>query len=127
MTDYSLVFTGVFSALLVLGLLTKFYLASRQIRHDQGHQHGRQRRRAVGEFFLDAVLGCPDRRMPKALAQGLRREPLQRHAREVVVDTQHRNAARVKLGQRFGGVHGRVGLSGLGGVAKAAGTKKAAR
>lgn len=33
MTDYSLVFTGVFAALLVLGLLTKFYLASRQIRH----------------------------------------------------------------------------------------------
>ncbi|MEO7885700.1 MAG: M48 family metallopeptidase [Polaromonas sp.] len=33
MTDYSLVFTGVFSAFLVLGLLTKFYLASRQIRH----------------------------------------------------------------------------------------------
>ncbi|WP_431095605.1 M48 family metallopeptidase [Polaromonas aquatica] len=33
MTDYSLVFTGVFAAFLVLGLLTKFYLASRQIRH----------------------------------------------------------------------------------------------
>jgi STE24 endopeptidase len=33
MTDHSLVFTGVFSAVLVLGLLTKFYLASRQIRH----------------------------------------------------------------------------------------------
>ena len=33
MTDQSLVFTLVFSAVLVLGLLTKFYLASRQIRH----------------------------------------------------------------------------------------------
>jgi STE24 endopeptidase len=33
MTDHSLVFTGVFCAVLVLGLLTKFYLASRQIRH----------------------------------------------------------------------------------------------
>jgi STE24 endopeptidase len=33
MTDHSLVFTLVFSAVLVLGLLTKFYLASRQIRH----------------------------------------------------------------------------------------------
>ncbi|MFS2033889.1 M48 family metallopeptidase [Polaromonas sp. CT11-55] len=38
MTDYSLVFTGVFSALLVLGLLTKFYLASRQIRHVARHR-----------------------------------------------------------------------------------------
>jgi STE24 endopeptidase len=33
MTDHSLVFTLVFCAVLVLGLLTKFYLASRQIRH----------------------------------------------------------------------------------------------
>lgn len=33
MTDHSLVFTLVFSAVLVLGLLMKFYLASRQIRH----------------------------------------------------------------------------------------------
>jgi len=38
MTDYSLVFTGVFSALLVLGLLVKFYLASRQIRHVARHR-----------------------------------------------------------------------------------------
>ena len=38
MTDYSLVFTGVFSVLLVLGLLTKFYLASRQIRHVARHR-----------------------------------------------------------------------------------------
>lgn len=37
MTDYSLVFTGVFSAMLVLGLLAKFYLASRQIRHVARH------------------------------------------------------------------------------------------
>jgi STE24 endopeptidase len=33
MTDPSLVFTVLFAALLVLGLLTKFYLATRQIRH----------------------------------------------------------------------------------------------
>lgn len=38
MTDYSLVFTGVFSAVLVLGLLVKFYLASRQIRHVARHR-----------------------------------------------------------------------------------------
>ena len=38
MTDYSLVFTGLFSAFLVLGLLTKFYLASRQIRHVARHR-----------------------------------------------------------------------------------------
>jgi STE24 endopeptidase len=38
MTDYSLAFTGLFSALLVLGLLTKFYLASRQIRHVAQHR-----------------------------------------------------------------------------------------
>lgn len=38
MTDYSLVFTGVFSAFLVLGLLVKFYLASRQIRHVARHR-----------------------------------------------------------------------------------------
>jgi STE24 endopeptidase len=33
MRDYSLLFTLVFSAVLVLGLLTRLYLASRQIRH----------------------------------------------------------------------------------------------
>jgi len=49
MTDYSLVFTGVFSALLVLGLLTKFYLASRQIRHVARH------RDAVPEAFADII------------------------------------------------------------------------
>lgn len=38
MTDYSLLFTGVFSAALVLGLLVKFYLASRQIRHVAQHR-----------------------------------------------------------------------------------------
>ncbi|WP_411882481.1 M48 family metallopeptidase [Polaromonas sp. YR568] len=38
MTDYSLVFTAVFSAVLVLGLLVKFYLASRQIRHVAHHR-----------------------------------------------------------------------------------------
>ena len=39
MTDYSLVFTGLFAAFLVLGLLTKFYLASRQIRHVARHRN----------------------------------------------------------------------------------------
>ena len=38
MTDYSLVFTALFAALLVLGLLTKFYLATRQIRHVAQHR-----------------------------------------------------------------------------------------
>ena len=35
--DYSFVFTLVFSSALVLGLLTRFYLASRQIRHVAQH------------------------------------------------------------------------------------------
>ncbi|MFZ3139271.1 M48 family metallopeptidase [Polaromonas sp.] len=38
MTDTSLVFTLLFSAMLVLGLLTKFYLATRQIRHVAQHR-----------------------------------------------------------------------------------------
>jgi STE24 endopeptidase len=38
MQDYSFVFTVVFSAVLVLGLLTRFYLASRQIRHIAQHR-----------------------------------------------------------------------------------------
>ncbi|MDO9358595.1 MAG: M48 family metallopeptidase [Polaromonas sp.] len=38
MTDLSLAFTLLFSAALVLGLLTKFYLASRQIRHVARHR-----------------------------------------------------------------------------------------
>jgi STE24 endopeptidase len=38
MSDHSLVFTLLFSAVLVLGLLTKFYLASRQIRHVARHR-----------------------------------------------------------------------------------------
>jgi len=49
MTDYSLVFTGLFSALLALGLLTKFYLASRQIRHVAQH------RDRVPEAFAAAI------------------------------------------------------------------------
>ena len=36
--DYSFVFTLVFAAALVLGLLTRFYLASRQIRHVGQHR-----------------------------------------------------------------------------------------
>lgn len=39
MNDPSLVFTVLFSALLVLGLLTKFYLATRQIRHVATHRN----------------------------------------------------------------------------------------
>jgi len=38
MTDSSLVFTVLFAVLLVLGLLTKFYLATRQIRHVAQHR-----------------------------------------------------------------------------------------
>ncbi|MDO9276981.1 MAG: M48 family metallopeptidase [Polaromonas sp.] len=38
MIDYSLVFTLVFSAALVLGLLVKFYLSTRQIRHVARHR-----------------------------------------------------------------------------------------
>jgi STE24 endopeptidase len=38
MQDHSFVFTVVFSAVLVLGLLTRFYLASRQIRHIAQHR-----------------------------------------------------------------------------------------
>ena len=39
MSDYSFVFTLVFCAALVLGLLTRFYLASRQIRHVAIHRN----------------------------------------------------------------------------------------
>src|SRR5687767_578890 len=38
MTDPSLLLTLLFSTALVLGLLTKFYLASRQIRHVARHR-----------------------------------------------------------------------------------------
>jgi STE24 endopeptidase len=38
MSDYSLVFTLLFSAVLLLGLLVKFWLASRQIRHVAQHR-----------------------------------------------------------------------------------------
>ena len=39
MQNYSLVFTAVFAAALVFGLLVRFYLASRQIRHVANHRH----------------------------------------------------------------------------------------
>ncbi len=39
MTDYSFLLTIVFAATLVLGLLVKFYLASRQIRHVMQHRN----------------------------------------------------------------------------------------
>jgi STE24 endopeptidase len=38
MTDYSLAFTLVFSAALVLGVMVRFYLSSRQIRHVARHR-----------------------------------------------------------------------------------------
>ena len=38
MTDYPFAFTVLFSVVLVLGLLTRFYLASRQIRHVARHR-----------------------------------------------------------------------------------------
>ncbi|MBT9474237.1 M48 family metallopeptidase [Polaromonas sp.] len=38
MLDYSLVFTLLFSAVLVLGVITRFYLTSRQIRHVARHR-----------------------------------------------------------------------------------------
>ena len=38
MNDYSSFFTAVFAAILVLGLLVRFYLASRQIRHVAQHR-----------------------------------------------------------------------------------------
>jgi len=38
MSDYSTLFTAIFAILLVLGLLTRFYLASRQIRHVAQHR-----------------------------------------------------------------------------------------
>ena len=40
MNDYSFILTMVFAAALVLGLLVKFYLASRQIRHVMQHRDG---------------------------------------------------------------------------------------
>ncbi len=49
MTDPSLLLTLVFSAALVLGLLTKFYLSSRQIRHVARH------RDAVPAAFADTI------------------------------------------------------------------------
>ncbi|MCJ7799186.1 MAG: M48 family metallopeptidase [Polaromonas sp.] len=39
MLDYSLVFTLLFSAVLVLGVITRFYLTSRQIRHVARHRN----------------------------------------------------------------------------------------
>jgi STE24 endopeptidase len=39
MTDASLLFTFVFAAALVIGLLTRFYLASRQVRHVVRHRN----------------------------------------------------------------------------------------
>lgn len=65
MTDYSLVFTGVFSALLVLGLLTKFYLASRQIRHVARHR-GAVPAAFAGTISLEAHQKAADYTIAKA-------------------------------------------------------------
>ena len=65
MTDYSLVFTVVFSAVLVLGLLVKFYLASRQIRHVARHR-GAVPAAFAGTISLDAHQKAADYTIAKA-------------------------------------------------------------
>jgi STE24 endopeptidase len=65
MTDYSLVFTGVFSAVLVLGLLAKFYLASRQIRHVARHR-GAVPAAFAGTISLEAHQKAADYTIAKA-------------------------------------------------------------
>jgi STE24 endopeptidase len=65
MTDYSLVFTGVFSAMLVLGLLAKFYLASRQIRHVARHR-GAVPAAFAGTISLEAHQKAADYTIAKA-------------------------------------------------------------
>jgi STE24 endopeptidase len=65
MTDYSLVFTGVFSAALVLGLLTKFYLATRQIRHVARHR-GAVPAAFAGTISLEAHQKAADYTIAKA-------------------------------------------------------------
>ena len=49
MQNYSLIFTSVFATVLVFGLLVRFYLASRQIRHVA------QNRDAVPAAFADTI------------------------------------------------------------------------
>lgn len=65
MTDYSLVFTGVFSAVLVLGLLAKFYLASRQVRHVSRHR-GAVPAAFAGTISLEAHQKAADYTIAKA-------------------------------------------------------------
>jgi STE24 endopeptidase len=65
MTDYSLVFTGVFSAALVLGLLTRFYLATRQIRHVARHR-GAVPAAFAGTISLEAHQKAADYTIAKA-------------------------------------------------------------
>lgn len=65
MTDYSLVFTGMFSALLVLGLLAKFYLSSRQIRHVARHR-GAVPAAFAGTISLEAHQKAADYTIAKA-------------------------------------------------------------
>jgi STE24 endopeptidase len=65
MTDYSLVFTAVFSAVLVLGLMAKFYLASRQIRHVARHR-GAVPAAFAGTISLEAHQKAADYTIAKA-------------------------------------------------------------
>lgn len=65
MTDYSLVFTAVFSAVLVLGLLARFYLATRQIRHVARHR-GTVPAAFAGTISLEAHQKAADYTIAKA-------------------------------------------------------------
>ncbi|WP_411878111.1 M48 family metallopeptidase [Polaromonas sp. YR568] len=65
MTDYSLVFTAVFSAALVLGLLARFYLATRQIRHVARHR-GAVPPAFAGTISLEAHQKAADYTVTKA-------------------------------------------------------------
>jgi STE24 endopeptidase len=65
MSDYSLAFTLVFAALLLLGLLTKFYLASRQIRH-VAHNRDAVPAAFAGTISLEAHQKAADYTITKA-------------------------------------------------------------
>ncbi|RYX95196.1 MAG: M48 family peptidase [Comamonadaceae bacterium] len=65
MTDYAFAFTSLFAAVLVLGLLTKFYLASRQIRHVARHRNEVPAAFA-GTISLDAHQKAADYTIAKA-------------------------------------------------------------
>jgi STE24 endopeptidase len=65
MRDYSLIFTSVFTAVLVLGVLLKLYLASRQMRHVAAHRHAVPAAFA-GTISLDAHQKAADYTITKA-------------------------------------------------------------